>query len=177
MTAAPCNPRDEAWQDVTDKIAKLESSIENKDPNILLHEVGLLKQSLSNLKGQEDFIFAQIWPSGYPSNNKGTDTVDKKSPPRTAPVVTLKVDLVNQVDFTNNEKELSHEELHREERTFFKSCRIASDLLGLDWKMVFRDLEVYDPLKAEIIIKEIEQKNPGTAARTVLPGPAALETD
>ena len=163
MTSAPCNPRDEAWQDVRDKITNLESSIENKDPNVLLHELGLLKQSLSNLKGQEDFIFSQIWPGGYPlsKGNQEADSKDIKSPPRSKPVFKLKVDLVNPVDLTDSEHELSHEELVREERVFFKGCRIAADLLGLDWKMVFRDLEVYDPLKTEIIIKEIEQTNPG----------------
>ena len=163
MTSAPCNPRDEAWQDVKDKITNLESSIQSKDQNVLLHELEVLKQSLSNLKGQEDFIFAQIWPGGYPlkNTNQGTDSKGQVSPPRSKPVFRLKVDLAEPIDVDDGEHQLSHEELAQEERVFFKGCRIAADLLGLDWKMVFRDMEVYDPLKTEIIIKEIEQKNPG----------------
>ena len=163
VTTFPCKTRDEAWQDVTDKMMKLEASIQHKYPNNLIHELDLLKQSLSNLKGQEDYIFAQIWSSGYSVDNysKVAETTDGKYSLRSKPKFKLKVDITDHVEISHNEKEHSHEELVQEEKVFFKGCRIAADLLGMDWKMVFRDLEVYDPLKTEIIIKEIEQKYPG----------------
>ncbi len=162
-TSPQVNPREEAWLDVNLKLDNLELSIHKRDQQGQVQEMGLLRQSLSNLKGQEDFIFRQIWPAGYPlgTYDKKAEEGNKISPTRPVPVIKLQVDLVDPMDVPDTDSTLSHEELAQEERFFFRGCRVASDLLGLDWKMVFRDLEVYDPLKSEIIIKEIEQKNPG----------------
>lgn len=167
-TTPPCNPREEAWRDVNDKLRNLETSFVNKDTKILQDELALLKQSLGNLKDQENFIFNQIWPGGYPPEHHlpplgAKSKLDTTATTKPTPMIKLQVDVGHPTDDVPDSQiqDPCDENSVLEDKLFFKGCRIASDLMGLDWKMVFRDMEVYDPLKAEIVIKEIEQKNQG----------------